>query len=102
MLPEANATPRISDLAEDAIWMNDGGDGKFDQNDFLVFYAVGPLEWDKDSVNQRFVHHNNIYTDTAYYFVNFDSDQPGLRVATQTGTLTGNQTVTSFNDYAVH
>ena len=100
MLSENNAIPRANDLTENAVWVNDGGDGKFDQGDYVVFYGVGPTKWTKDASNTKFNHQPNLYDDKAYYFVNFD--QPGLRISTQTDNLQGNVSVTDFNDYTVH
>ncbi|MBY0347873.1 MAG: hypothetical protein K2W79_06400 [Hydrotalea flava] len=45
MLPENNILPRIDDLFENAIWVNDGGDGIFNNNDYVLFYAAGPHQW---------------------------------------------------------
>ncbi|MGQ7368007.1 hypothetical protein ACTGXS_11025, partial [Streptococcus suis] len=49
MLPENNATNRIDDLFENAIWMEDGGDGIFNGNDYALFYAGGPHQWRYDT-----------------------------------------------------
>jgi len=100
MLSENNAVARKSDLVENAIWMNSAGSAMA-SGDFFVFYAVGPLEWDKDSTNQRFSHQNNLYSDTAFYFLNFDST--GLRIAGQaTGLPAANETVTTFDYHDTH
>ncbi|MEI8278435.1 MAG: type IX secretion system sortase PorU [Bacteroidota bacterium] len=101
MLSEANYDPRPDNLLENAIWVNDGGDGSFNQGDYFVFYAKGSMRWDKDSINQRFSHQINLYEDKSYYFLNFDQSN-GLRVDNQNTTLTANVNVTDFNDYAVH
>ncbi len=101
MLPEDNAAPRPADLIENAIWMNGGAGNVFNSGDYAVFYGVGPIEWDKDSINQRFVHQNNLYTDTAYYFISFDQGA-GMRITQQGGAGTPNKTVTDFNYYDVH
>lgn len=101
MLSENNAVARPNDLLENAIYVNDGGDGVFGSGDYLIFYAVGPTSWIKDSTNKRFIHQNNLYSDSSYYFLNFDLGA-GLRIGSQQGTLTANETVTDFNDYVVH
>ncbi len=102
MLPVDNSVPRISDLTENAAWMVGNGDASFDDNEFLAFYAVGPLAWIKDSVNQKFVHQNNLFADTAYYFINYDLGVAGARIGAQSSVPAANQTVTDFNDYVVH
>ena len=53
-----------------SIDMEDGGDGTFGEGDFFLFYAPGPHHWVKDSVNRRFTHIKNIYSEVAYYFIN--------------------------------
>ena len=100
MLSEDNAVTRPSDLIENAILVNSGG-STFGTGDNVIFYGVGPQEWDKDSVNQRFYHQNNFYTDTAYYFISFDQGA-GLRISQQGAMAAGNVNVTDFNYYDAH
>jgi len=56
MLSEANNVPRAEDLVENALSVNDGGDGTLNGSDYFTFYANGPMAWVKDSVGQRFTH----------------------------------------------
>ncbi len=100
MLSENNAVPRPSDLLENAILVSSGG-STFGTGDYAVFYGVGTQAWIKDSINQMFTHQNNLYTDTAYYFISFDQGA-GLRVSQQSTVGTGNVTVTDFNYYTAH
>src|SRR5688572_23808289 len=69
MLSEANNGEWTDDLQEIAIGVEDGGDGVLNGADHLIFYASGPHGWTKDSLNQRFSHQLNIYSDVAYYFI---------------------------------
>jgi hypothetical protein len=101
MLDEANYMPRPANLTENAIWVNDGGDGKMNQGDYFVFYGVGSMGWTKDSIKQRFRHRANLYDDKAYYFISFNQGA-GLRIGLQAGALAGNKAVTDYNDYVVH
>src|SRR5689334_25168915 len=60
------ATPDISTLSlPDAlpILVVDGGDGILNGSDYILFYANGPDEWLKDSVNKKFIHKKNLYRD---------------------------------------
>lgn len=100
MLPEDNGIPVRELLEENAIWMNDGGDGSFNQGDYFVFYAVGPTGWTADNGKKRFIHTKNLYEDKSYYFINFDGQ--GKRISGQQGNLTANTTVKDFNFYTVH
>ena len=61
MLKEANAGYWTDDLKENALQVVDGGDGIINGSDYIIFYANGPDEWVKDSVNLRFSHSKNIF-----------------------------------------
>ncbi|NDC41018.1 MAG: hypothetical protein EBZ77_05635, partial [Chitinophagia bacterium] len=52
--------------------------------------------WKKDSIGKQFRHVTNLYADTAYYFISFNSGT-GLRVQSQAGGLTPNVTSSGFN-----
>jgi hypothetical protein len=69
MLSEANADIPVDDLAENGIMVVDGGDGIFNGNDYFLFYGAGPDRWIKDSLNKRFSHQKNLYSDSTYYFI---------------------------------
>ncbi len=101
LLSENNAVPRPLDLSENAVWMNDGGDGSFGSGDFFAFYCPGPTRWDKDSTNRRFIHNKHLYADSSYYFLSVDAG-PGLRMETAPAAGSATTSVTSFNDYVAH
>ena len=101
MLSENNAIPRPADLIENAIQVNGNGDNVFDNGESAVFYAIGPTGWQKDSVNQRFVHLKNLYADSSYYFITFNQGA-GLRISGQGSSSAANVSVSSFNYYDVH
>ena len=68
-LPEATQEPVPDDLQEVAAKVVDAdGDGLFDPEDYLLFYARGIVEWKGESAT-LFSHTFNIYSDYAYYFV---------------------------------
>lgn len=93
MLAEANAGAWTDDLSENAIMTVDGGDGVLSGNDYILFYANGPDQWVKDSLNQRFSHQKNLYSDKSYYFLSVGGT--GKRITTLTNTSPGSQTITS-------
>ncbi len=97
MLDERNASPRTDDLAENAIAVEDGGDGIFNGNDYLLFYAQGPNRWLKDSSNQRFRHQKNIYSDTAFYFITIGGT--GKRIVAKNFAGGANINVTSYQEH---
>ena len=96
MLDENNAVPRQDDLFENAIEVFDGGDGILNGNDYFLFYAAGPNHWIKDSLNQRFIHQKNLYSDTSYYFISVGGT--GKRIQTTTINAVSNIVVGSFNE----
>jgi len=101
MLSENNAVSRATDLMENAIQVVGGGDGVFNTGDYIIFYASGPMGWDYDPVTKTFVHKKNLYSDSSYYFINFDLGA-GKRVGTIPAPGAANVTVTAYNDYQVH
>jgi hypothetical protein len=80
MLPEKPVNTKPDDLIENALWVEDGGDGRLNGSDYILFYAPGPHAWIKDSANKTFHHQKNIYSDTAYYYLTIG--QNGKRIAT--------------------
>ena len=96
MLDENNAVPRQDDLFENAIEVFDGGDGILNGNDYFLFYAAGPNHWIKDSLNQRFIHQKNLYSDTSYYFIAVGGT--GKRIQTTTINAVPNISVGSYNE----
>lgn len=101
MLPEEVPVENVSGLKENAIWMNDAGDGSFDPGDFFVFYAQGPRNWVPDENNDQLVQELNYYHDEGYYFLNFDGGI-GKRIETQPIVPNGNISTSSFSAIALH
>lgn len=95
MLPESNKTPRPDDLVENAIWIEDGGDGILNGSDYLLFYANGPDAWIADTAQRSFNYQKNLFSSQAYYFLAIGSN--GKRIETQPGSPVSNITVTTFN-----
>ncbi len=101
-LPALNSAFRHDDLVENAIFVQGESDGSMDGNDFALFYAEGPNEWEYDYESDRFRHQRNNYADTNYYYITFGGGN-GKRVsnvASAPGAPTHN--VTTFIDYAQH
>ena len=72
MLPEAVGAQRFGSFTENAILINDGGDGVFSGQDYFIFYAPGPHQWNYDSSSAKYNYVHNLYSDTAFYFINVD------------------------------
>ncbi len=102
MLPMFNNEPRIDDLLEKPIFMEKGSDGIFNQGDYILFYAQGPVSWNFNPVSGMFEHKKHLYSRYNYYFLTAQPGTPKLiRDLTQpSGAVT--HTVTGFDDYAFH
>lgn len=100
MLAEANAGPWLDDLQENAIQVEDGGDGILNGSDYILFYASGPDQWLKDSLNQRFSHRQHLYATRSYYFLSVGGT--GKRIPAVTNSAVPNVTVTSFSGRYFH
>lgn len=96
MLPESNLEIPIDDLSENGLWIVDGGDGILNGPDYILFFALGPDQWLKDSINQRFSHRKNLYTDKSFYFLTVGG--VGKRIQNSPVNLSSSVTIRSFND----
>jgi hypothetical protein len=100
MLSEANADVPVDDLAENGIMVVDGGDGLFNGTDYFLFYGAGPDRWIKDSLNKRFNHQKNLYSDSTYYFITIGGS--GKRITSLLVNTPSTLTVNSFNERIFH
>ena len=100
MLAEANAVLRVDDLLENAIQVVDGGDGRLNGTDYIIFYANGPDEWIKDSANLRFSHIKNVFSDKAYYFLSIGG--AGKRISNAPLITLPAVTITNFTERYFH
>lgn len=87
VLPEAVGDARPSSFTENALLINDGGDGILSGQDFIVFYAPGPHRWHYDSNNNQYNYEHNLYFDTAFYFLNVDGNIGGNIGGSNSGTI---------------
>ncbi|TPE44097.1 type IX secretion system sortase PorU [Pontibacter mangrovi] len=101
MLPQPNGAPRPDDLQENAILVVGEADGKFDDGDFVLFYAQGPHTWAYDEAQEQFRHSFNVYSDTAFYFLRINQS-PGARINTRAQASGAAQIITSYNERLFH
>lgn len=110
MLPEFNQDFRYATLQENAIQVIGEEDGKWDENDYALFYAQGPHGYNLYNVNNgsgykrnetRLTHISdnsvNIYENFSYYFINFDKGE-GKRV-TLSDIAPSSKVYTRYDDY---
>lgn len=102
MLPSKNSEHRLDDLKEMAVVVNGENDGVFNQGDYVAFYGESQVEWSFDSINGRYRHKKNLYSDTVYYFVNI-GEASGKRVSlVDNSNLQANIQVSNYDDYDFH
>ena len=100
ILPQANDAFRAKDLIENAISIEGEADGRFDNQDFILFYGQSPHTISYDSLSKSFKHQFNIYSDTTFYFLTV-SDTKGLRIKDQ-NSISATHEITAFDDYDFH
>ena len=102
VLPEMNDVERYDDLVEIPIYVSGEADGKFDNNDYILFYGRGPVTWTLDTLRTAYTHNQNPYDDYAYAFV-VTGIGAGKRIGEMTAPESATEAVvTEFLDYKVH
>ena len=97
MIPYSNAVAYPYDVPENAIKFEGEEDGEFNANDYILFYAQGPKEYNVESRTNI-----NCYTDKTYYYINVSSGN-GKRIK-QFNQPTGaiDMVIDTFEDYQFH
>lgn len=99
MLPEAFSANRPVDIVEQALKVIDvNGDGLFNGNDYILFYAQGPHTFSYNAGGDRYDYGNNIYRDLNYYFININGG--GKAPSPQASLSNPQQLVNAFDDFA--
>ena len=100
-LNTANLVEKISanmgvGLNENAIEVQDGGDGQFDNQDYFLFYSQGNIQWKWDGTLQLFEHRKNLHGDSVYYFISLGKD--GKRIQKLNSNYVANATTDIFDE----
>jgi len=97
MAPLLNSEYYPEDLAENAIRFVGEADGRFDGDDYILFYAEGVDNWNTDSGT-----HTNLFANRSYYYVT-SKGSTGKRVQEMTQPTGAVTTQTSvFDEYQYH
>lgn len=90
MLSERTDDARADDLLENAIFVSGEADGKFDNGDYILFYATGPAPWiyRPSTTDPELTIQQHLYDHHAYYFIKIGGGQ-GLRVQEQASVPAG-------------
>ena len=101
VLPKINKDYYPDDLYEIPIFVSGEEDGVFNQNDYVLFYARGPVVWKYYKNKSYYCHEKNPYTDNTYAFLTVG--EPGRRIQTEE-VPQGNSSVivSDFIDYQVY
>ncbi len=101
VLPKINKVYYPDDLYEIPIYVAGEEDGVFNQNDYIVFYARGPVVWKLITVRQYYRHEKNPYSNYTYAFLTV-GDHAGRRI-TKASVPEGTtiEEVNDFMDYQV-
>ncbi|MFI1771821.1 type IX secretion system sortase PorU [Thalassobellus citreus] len=97
MIPYSNSVSYPIDVQENAIKFIGEEDGVFDAQDYILFYAQGPKEFNAESNTNI-----NCYTDKTYYFINVSSGS-GKRIqpfSQPTGTI--DLVIDTYESYKYH
>lgn len=96
-LPIINGNYRHQDLVEIPIYVHGESDGVFNETDYIIFYARGPVTWTFNK--QAYERNPNPYSDYSYVFLTADLGE-GKRVQSG-GDISGmaDVAVNSFLDY---
>ncbi|WJJ97515.1 type IX secretion system sortase PorU [Algibacter luteus] len=97
MIPYSNAVNYLYDVPENAIKFVGEADGEFNNDDYILFYAQGPKEYNIEKGT-----HINCYTDKTYYYINVSSGN-GKRIQPFNQPI-GNvdMIIDTFEDYQFH
>ena len=87
VLPSSISLPAEVVLEERAIVVEDGGDGRLDRDDVILFYAEPVSRWEYSARDQSYRFRKNPYTHDNVYWLEFDGDAPGKRAARRSGAL---------------
>ena len=101
MLPQLNSSFRHENLQENSVYVSGEQDGVFNSNDFVLFYAVGPDDWETSS-ESNITHRKNRYSDHAFYFISVDNGI-GKRISSASVLETdATDQISSFKDFVFY
>ena len=97
VIPVVNKEERHDDLVEIPIYVHGESDGSFDESDYVLFYARGPVTWKYN--NGAYERVPNPYSDYSCVFLTADKGE-GKRIQNAAAISDNHdEVVTSFLDY---
>ncbi|MFN3403353.1 MAG: type IX secretion system sortase PorU [Cytophagaceae bacterium] len=101
MLPQPNSAERFDDLVENSIYISGEADGRFDPEDYIIFYGNGPHQWTYNSSEGISNHVFNIYSDVSCYFLTIGPGY-GQRINIQNNSSGHSASYDTFNERYFH
>lgn len=98
-LPENNTVDPIDGLIQVPIYTKGAEDEKIDIGDYAVFFIPGPHDWVLENGQYSYTH--NIYSDSSYFFISFNSSSVVPAISNQPA-VAGGSIINEFDDYDVH
>ncbi len=102
LLPEMNSAERPRDLTENPVIIYDNGDGSFDNGDYILFYGKGTVEWEYNSLQFKFNHSYNHFSDYSYYFFTPDQGTALEPETMQQSSQQADELVTTYDNYQLY
>lgn len=99
VLPVINKEERHDDLVEIPIYVSGENDGVFNSEDYIIFYARGPLTW--KNVNGIYEKVTNPYSDYSYVFLTADLGEGKRMEYAENIAGDPDVVVNSFLDFAI-
>ena len=101
MLPQSNSAPRISDLLENAIFVQGESDGIFNSGDYILFYVDDPHRLVYDPTSRTFRVEKNLYSDQVSYFLTVKSSA-GKRLEQNANLGSNFPSISTYNKLIFH
>ena len=102
MLPEKIAEFRYDDLQENAITVQGESDGRFNTNDYILFYGQSQKEvWKYNNATKIYNAQPNLYSDTMYYYITV-SNNAGKRITSISSASNPNYITNTYDALAHH
>lgn len=102
MLPVMNYEPRDTGLLKNAIWLEKGGDGIFNEGDFMLFYGQGPISWEYNTTDSMFLHKTHFYDEASYYFLTSGNGDSKIIQNIESPVAPPDQEIYQYDQYYMH
>ncbi len=101
MLPQPNHAPRTGGLQEIGIWIEGASDGRFDPNDYLLFYGQGPNKVYYDTAFGMWRQETHLYATSNYYFLKLGATE-GKRITETEPPGAPSKTIETYTELIHH